>query len=128
MLRAMRGHKRCWYFSLQAFLVKENFWISFAVYLVCFIIFSMSSGIVSFIISVITGAVSYFTTKKIETTVPIVTAVMNLIQYIFYIIFFISAGLHYYNLVEIRDGTGLARRLENLGDNINPNTNIEEQY
>jgi len=36
--------------------------------------------------------------------------------------------LHYYNLVEARDGIGIARRLENLGSNINPHANTEEQY
>jgi hypothetical protein len=48
-------------------------------------------------------------------------SVVNIVQYIFYIIFFVSVGLHYYNLVEIKEGTGLAKRLEGLGNNTNPN-------
>jgi hypothetical protein len=109
-------------------IIKENFWISLGVYVVGFLLFSVCSGIVAFTVSLVVGLISYFTTKEINTTVPIVTAVMSLVEYLFYIIFFTSVGMHYYNLVEIKDGAGLARRLENLGTNINPNTDIEEQY
>ena len=109
-------------------LIKENFWISLAIYLVAMLIFSIGSGIIGFVIGIITEAVSYFTTKKIDTGLPIVGALLNLIEYFFYIIFFVSAGLQYYTLVEIHDGTGLARRLENLGNNVHPDTNIEEEF
>jgi len=109
-------------------IIKENFWISFAIYLIAFFIFSVSSGIIGFTVSAIAGLASYFTTKEISSTLAIVTSVLSIIQYFFYIIFFVSAALHYYNLVETRDGTGLAKRLENLGSNINPNAGIEEQY
>ena len=109
-------------------LIKENFWISLAIYLVAMLIFSFSSGIISFIRGIITEALSYFTTKEINTGLPIVGAILNLIEYFFYIIFFISAGFQYYTLVEIRDGTGLSRRLEDLGGNVHPNKDIEEQF
>lgn len=109
-------------------LIKENFWISLAVYVVGFLIFWVCSMSIGFSSGLVIGLISYFTTNEINTTVPIVAGVLSFIQYLFYMIFFISAGMHYYNLVEIKDGTGLARRLENLGSNINPNTQIEEQY
>jgi hypothetical protein len=109
-------------------IIKENFWISVAIYLIAFLIFSVSSGAIGFTVSAIAGLASYFTTKELSSTLAIVMSVLSVVQYFFYIIFFVSAGLHYYNLVETRDGTGLARRLENLGSNINPNAGIEEQY
>jgi len=109
-------------------LIKENFWISLAIYVVAILIFSFSSGIIGFIVGIITESLSYFTTKQINTGLPVVGALLNLIEYFFYIIFFIAAGLQYYTLVEIRDGAGLARRLENLGSNVHPNTNIEEEF
>lgn len=109
-------------------LIKENFWISLAIYLVAMLIFSFSSGIIGFVVGIITETLSYFTTKQINRSLPVVGAVLNLIEYFFYIIFFVSAGLQYYTLVEIRDGTGLARRLENLGNNAHPNTNTEEEF
>ena len=109
-------------------LIKENFWISLAIYLIAYIIFSISSSIVGFALGLLFGAGSYFTTKEWSTTAGIFMSIVNIVQYLFYIIFFVSVGLNYYNLVEAKDGTGLAKRLENLGGNINPNTNIEEQY
>jgi hypothetical protein len=109
-------------------LVKENFWLTLGIYLVAYIIYSVSSGITGLIVGLAISAVSYFTTKEWSTTVGVLMSVVNIIQYIFYIIFFVSVGLHYYNLVEIKEGTGLAKRLEGLGNNINPNENIEEQY
>jgi hypothetical protein len=109
-------------------IIKENFWVSLAIYLIAFLIFSISSSLIGFTVSAIAGAASYFTTKEISSTLAIVTSVLSIVQYFFYIIFFVSAGLHYYNLVETRDGIGLARRLENLGSNINPHANTEEQY
>lgn len=109
-------------------LIKENFWISLAIYLISFLIFSISSSLIGFTVSAIVALASYFTTKELSSTLAIVSSILSIVQYFFYIIFFVSAGLHYYNLVETRDGIGLARRLENLGSNTSPNTNIEEQY
>ena len=53
---------------------------------------------------------------------------LSVVQYLFYVVFFVSVGLHYYNLVEAKDGTGLEKRLESLGGDANPNATIEEQY
>jgi predicted PurR-regulated permease PerM len=109
-------------------ITKENFWMSLAIYLVSYIIYAFSSGIIGFGVSLIVGLISYFTTKELSTTAAVVTSILSIVQYLFYIIFFISVGLHYYNLVETREGTGLARRLESLGNNANLNSGIEEQY
>lgn len=115
-------------FSRCLDLIKDNFWISFATYLVAYIIYSFSSSIVGVIIAAVVGLVSYFSKNELSSTAAIVTSVLSVVQYVFYIVFFVSAGLHYYNLVEIKDGTGLERRLEDLGTNNNSNTTIEEQY
>ncbi len=115
-------------FSRCLDIIKENFWISLAIYLIAYLIYAVSSTIIGFSISLIIGLFSYFTTKELSSTAAIVMSVLNIVQYLFYIIFFISVGLHYYNLIELRDGTGLARRVSNLGENANPNTQIEEQY
>lgn len=109
-------------------IVKQNFWISLAIYLVSYIIYSVSSGIVGLVVGGVAGAGAYFSTDELSSTAAIATSVLSVVQYVFYIIFFVSVGLHYYNLTELKDGTGLERRLENLGGNTNPNTSIEEQY
>ncbi len=109
-------------------IVKENFWISLGIYFVTYLIYSFSSGIISFITGILAGLISYFSTKEIGSSAGIATSVINAVSYLFYIIYFISVALHYFNLAERTDGTGIARRLESIGSNINPNTNIEEQY
>ena len=115
-------------FSRCFTLIKENFWISFGIYILTYIIYLTGSSIIGFFIGALIGIASYFTTNEISSTVGIVTSAVSAIAYLFYIIFFVSVGMHYYNLAERADGTGMARRLENLGKNTNPNENIEEQY
>lgn len=115
-------------FSRCLDLIKDNFWISFATYLVAYIIYSFSSSIVGIIIGAVVGLGSYFSKNDLSSTAAIFTSVLSIVQYIFYIVFFVSAGLHYYNLVEIKDGTGLEKRIEGLGTGNNSNTTIEEQY
>ena len=109
-------------------LIKENFWISFATYLVAYIIYAVSSSIIGILTATIVGAGSYFSDNELSSTAAIATSVFSIIQYLFYVIFFVSVGLHYYNLAEIKDNTGLEKRLETLGAGTNPNSAIEEQY
>jgi hypothetical protein len=108
-------------------IVKENFWISLAIYLVAYLIYSFSSGIIGLVVSVIAGAISYLTTKEIGTTLTVVTSVLNVFGFIFYLIFAVSLGLHYYNLVEQLDGTGMIDRIDSIG-NASATSTIEEQY
>jgi len=115
------GFNRC--FSL----IKENFWISLVIYLVVYIIYAISSGIIGAVITGVAGLISYFTTKDIASTVGLVTGIFSVFQYVFYIIFLVSVGLHYFNLAELQDGEGLLRRIDSLGDD-STNTTVEEQY
>jgi hypothetical protein len=109
-------------------IVKENFWLSLGIYLVAGIIAGVCSGIIGLLLGLIAGAGSYFTTHELSSAAGIAVSIFKIVEHVFYIIFFISVALHYYNLVETREGTGLSKRLENLGKNANPNTGIEEQY
>ena len=117
---------KCFYLFL--FLIRINLEIVPNSYIVSYIIYSVSSGIIGVIVAGIAGLVSYFSSNELSSTVAIITSVLNVVQYVFYIVFFVSVGLHYYNLAELKDGTGLERRLDNLGGGNNPNAAIEEQY
>ncbi len=108
-------------------IVKENFWISLAIYFIAYLIYSFSSGAIGLVVSVIAGAISYLTTKEIGTTLTIVTSILNVFGFVFYLIFAVSLGLHYYNLVEKLDGTGMMDRIDGIG-NSNASSQIEEQY
>ncbi len=108
-------------------LIKENFWLSFGLYIVVYLIYSVSSGVIGLAISAVAGLIAYFTTKDIGSTVGVVTGFLSIFQHLFYIIFSISIGLHYYNLVEQKDGEGLLSRIESLGSD-NDQSSTEEQF
>jgi hypothetical protein len=109
-------------------ITKGYFWISFAIYLVASLIFIIGSGIVGFLGTMMIDLSSYFSIKDITAVATIFLSVIHTIQYFFYLILFVCVGLQYYDLIEIREGTGLMKRLQNLGRNVNPNAEIEEQY
>ncbi len=109
-------------------IVKENFWSSFAVYLVAFLVYNFSSGIVGLVVGAIAGVIAYLSTKDISTTVGIVTSFLNIFSYTFYIVYLVSIAFHYFTLVEKRDGTGLLSRIDSIGTKDSNFNNIEEEY
>ncbi len=109
-------------------LIKENFWMSLGLYLLVYIIYSFSAGIISAIIGGITGVLFYFTTKNIGQTVGVITSILNIFSFVFYIIYYVSVVLNYFNLSERLDGTGMMRKLDTLGENEGGFDNIQEQY
>jgi hypothetical protein len=109
-------------------LVKENFWSSFAIYIVAYLIYSISHGIIDGVGSIILGLSAYFSTKDVSTSLGIATSFLSIFSYCFYIVFFISVALNYFSLVEKRDGTGLLSRIQQIGSRKNNPNNSEEQY
>jgi hypothetical protein len=109
-------------------LVKDNFWVSFGLYLLVYIIYSFSSGIISMIIGAAAGLLFYFTTKDLGSTIGVVTSILSIFSFVFYIIYYVSVVLNYFNLSERFDGTGMMRKLETIGDSPQNFDNIQEQY
>lgn len=108
-------------------IIRNNFWNSLGIYFLVYLIYSFSSGIISVIVGGISGVLSYLTTRDIGTTIGIITSVLSIFSFVFYIIYYVSVSLHYYNLVEKTDGTGILKRLDKLGDR-NDFNNIQEDY
>lgn len=108
-------------------IIKNNFWSSFAIYFVVYLIYAFSAGIISIIIAAVTGALSYFTTHDIASTIAIVTSVLSIFSFVFYIVFYVSVILHYFNLMEINYGTGMMGRINKLGETGDLN-DVREQY
>lgn len=115
-------------FSRCFALIKNNFWISLGLYLLVYIIYSFSSGIVSAVIGGIAGVLFYFTTKDISNTVAVITSILSILSYVFYIVFYVSVVLHYFNLAERLDGTGILQRLDSIGDSSANFNNTREEY
>ncbi len=109
-------------------IIKQNFWIAFAIYLVAGFIYYISSSIIGIVMGAIIGLATYFTTKNAGATLGIVTSFLNIFSFTFYIIYFISAGLQYFSLTEERDGTGILDRISNIGTASNHFDHTDEQY
>ena len=109
-------------------LLRDNFWISFAIYLVAYLIFYISYGIIDQVATLILGVTSYFYTDDVSTTVSIATSFFSIFSFAFYIIYFISVSLQYFNLVEKHDGTGLMSRINTIGSSKTDLNNTEEHY
>lgn len=109
-------------------LIKENFWMSLGIYLVSYLIYTISGSIVGMIVSAIIGAATFFTTKSFGATYGIATSFLNIFTFCFYIIFLLSAAFNYFSLVESKDGTGIMDRINNIGNKNADHHNREEQY
>lgn len=110
------------------FLVRDNFWSSFVVYLVSYLIYSFSGGIIGGIISVVIGLGAYLTTQNLRTTISIATSFLNIFTYAFYLVYFISVAFQYFNLTEQKDGTGILSKIESIGEGTTHFDKSEEQY
>jgi uncharacterized membrane protein len=93
-----------------------------------YIIYSFTAGIISGVFALLTGLASYFTTKDVSATIGIATSVLNIFSFVFYIVFYVSVVLHYFNLTERQYGTGIMQRLNTLGEKGNDINNVQEQY
>jgi hypothetical protein len=115
-------------FNRSFAIVKENFWMSCGIYIVAGLIYLFSSSIVGVVVGIIVGILAFFSTNSIGTTMGIVTSLLNVFSGVFYTVFFVSAALNYFNLVEKHDGTGILQRVENMGTAKNDFDNIQENY
>lgn len=97
-------------------IIRENFWVSLAIYFVSYIVYSFMSGIISFILGIIFGVTAFMTTKQFGTAYVLIMSATSIFQFIFYIVFYVSVILNYYSLVERTDGTGLMDRINAIGD------------
>ncbi len=110
-------------------IIKDQFWISLAIYLVALIIYSFGGMIISLLIGGLVGLATYFTTKSIGTTAGVVTSFLNIFSGVFYIVFFVSSAFQYFNLAERHDGTGILQRIDALGgDQSGSHEQIPEEY
>ncbi len=116
------GFRRC------AVLIRENFWSSFFIYFVSYLIYSFSGTIIGAAVTFIIGLGAYLTTKDLRTTVSIATSFLNIFTYAFYVVYITSVALQYFNLAEQQDGTGILDRINRIGGGTSMPDRIDEQY
>ena len=102
--------------------------MSFAIYLVSYMIYSFSGLIIGVVVGLVVGVITYLNTNSIGTTAGFVSSFLNIFTLVFYIIFLVSACFQYFNLVEIRDGAGILQRIKNIGEHPGQFDNTQEQY
>ena len=114
------GFNRC--FAL----IKDNYWMSLAIYIVAIIIYYFGTLIIGVFTGIIALVINYFSVKDIAATVGIITSIVSVFSHLFYIIFFVTVALNYFNLAEQLDGDGLMQRIDSIGSN--ETDAVQEEY
>ncbi len=116
-------------FSRAFYLVKNNWWTTFAtIFVVVFI-----TGICSLVVqapSLIIKMVSVFTHKGhvVEKGFEIFLAASQYLAQIFMIIPLVSSAFIYHSLVERKESLGLLERIKNFGNTSSESLHTEEEY
>lgn len=117
-------------FNRCFFLIKENWWATFGVMVVVWIIFSVCRGIIVLPTSII-NIISLVThPNKAVLSVPgaVITAGLQQLSLVFLMIPIIALSLCYFNLTESKDGTSLMDKISKLGTTT-PDTDLPaEEY
>jgi len=109
-------------------LVKDNFWISIAIYIVAAMIYYFCTFAVGAAIGVLVLIMTYLTARSLATAMGILTSILNVFSGILYIIFFVSVSFQYFSLVEKKDATGILQRIDQIGSSGDNVDNAEKQY
>lgn len=108
-------------------LIRNEFWISLLIYLVAGLIYTVATWMIGLSVGLISWFLSYVTTGDHASSVLIVTSILKVFRFLFYIVFLVSAMLHYYNLVEKRDAVGMNRRISKIGQVSSPGGDEREE-
>ena len=107
-------------FSRSWNLTTNFWWFTFGLIIVMGILVSFMSYFLTvpiMIVSMFTG-IAGGDVESVSSIFTLVYSIAGILSYIFYSLVFISLGLHYFNLVERKEGTSMKERI----DQINPGT------
>jgi hypothetical protein len=112
-------------------LIKDNWWATFGVLVIVFIIIYVASLLVA-VPSALLNAGNFFVrlNSKTPVTLPvaIITTILQEVSHVFHIITVVAIGLCYFNLSESKEGTSLNERISQFGTG-GPDTNpTPEEY
>jgi len=101
-------------------LIRDNWWVTFGVFVVVYIILAVLNYIVN-LPATILGAGNLFlhltskTSAPLSLTAIVLSAVLQSFTYFFQILLLVAVGLCYYNLSESKEGTSLMERMDEFG-------------
>ncbi len=112
-------------------LIKDNWWATFGVLVVIFIILYVARMILVMPSALLTmGSLFLHFTKgtTVSVTAVIITTILGAFSHIFQILSVVATCLCYFNLTESKEGTGLIERINQFGTT-NPDSNTTpEEY
>lgn len=101
-------------------LIKDNWWVTFGVFVVVYIILYVVDMTISLPATILgAGSILFHIKEAKALTLPlaIFSAVIETIKYVFHMILIVATGLVYFNLTESKEGTGLLERINEFGSN-----------
>jgi len=112
-------------------LIKDNWWVTFGTLLIISFIASALSAVVTMPVSaanIISLMFYHRHAAKSSVTGIVLSAVLQQLTIVFGVIPLITAGLCYFNLTEIKDGTGILGRIQGFGKNTPDASFPAEEY
>lgn len=103
-------------FSRSWNLITNHWWITLGLVIVMGIFVSLMSLTVSMPFVIIASFANFSGLENPETTIGMFYGLVNSLTYIFYTVMYICLGLHYYNLVERKEGEGLEQRIAQIDE------------
>jgi hypothetical protein len=106
-------------FSRSWNLITNNWWITFGLAIVMYIFILLMNGALSMpfvIIAAFAGFSGLQDPATLNSTFGIIYSLITSLNYVFYTIMYLSLGLHYFNLVERKEGRGLEERIDEIDD------------
>lgn len=121
-------------FSRSFYLIRNRWWFTFGYSIILMIIYYFFAYIIQFVVMIIFGisSVNFIDPEGVSSNfskkLVYVLGLVAILQQVFYLIVHVGLGIHYYSLLEEKEGSGLEQRLDQLGERPGPHSSIEEQY
>ena len=99
-------------------LIKDHWWVTFGTLFVIALITGACAGLVALPLAVANGismALSIKGGMHFNKILMVGTAIIQHLAYVFYIIPVVAAALCYFNLTEVKEGTGMLNRISKFG-------------
>ena len=115
-------------FSRCFYLIREEFWLSFGIYVIAYILYYIASMLFGGIFSGAGYLLKFLTSGSFFETQQVIQSFVNFFGLIFYIIPLTSITLHFFTLREKKDGTGIMNRIDSIGERNRNLDDSDEEY
>ncbi len=112
-------------------LLKGRWWFSIGYFMILFIIYYFFSMAISTMLNILFGlsAINMMDPEKVSgmgKSYAYIFGLTTLIQQVFYLVIFVGSGIHYYSIHEEKNGSGLEKKIDNIGEAGKRETGTEE--